>query len=69
MDLLQASEWLWQAHLAGHDEEYPRHLQTALLCIDQQQLLSAADQLVNATGGWLCLVNRLSPSLPWQADG
>lgn len=69
MDLLQASEWLWQAHLAGHDEQYPRHLQTALLCINQQQLLSAADRLLNATGGWLCLANRLSPGLPWQAVG
>lgn len=67
MDPVHASEWLWQAHLAGHDEQSSQALQAALLGIDKPRLLRAADQLLKASGGWLCLANRCSPGLPWLA--
>lgn len=63
MDLAQLSEWLWQAHLAGHDEHYPHQLQTALLQLKRSQLLDAAGQLNKATGGWIFLSNRPTSSL------
>jgi secreted Zn-dependent insulinase-like peptidase len=61
MDLQQSSEWLWQAHLAGHDAAlYPQQLREALLHFGKQPLLKAAEQLERATGGWLILTNGLS---------
>jgi secreted Zn-dependent insulinase-like peptidase len=57
MDPRQTSEWLWQAHLAGHDAGYPQQLREALLHFQQARLLKAAQQLEQATGGWLILTN------------
>lgn len=57
MDMPQLSEWLWQAHLAGHDQNYPQQLQSALLSLSKQQLLNAADQLNKATDSWVILSN------------
>ena len=57
MDLQQRSEWLWQAHLAGHDDTYPQQWCNALLHCGKQQLLKAAEQLERATGGWLIATN------------
>jgi len=57
MDPLPVCEWLWQAHLGGHDEHYPDQLKTALLQLERGHLLRAADQLSKATGGWVFLSN------------
>lgn len=57
MDLQQSSEWLWQAHLTGHDARYPQQLREALLHFEKQPLLKAAEQLERATGGWLILTS------------
>ncbi|MEB0079380.1 pyrroloquinoline quinone biosynthesis protein PqqF [Pseudomonas sp. CCI3.2] len=58
MDPLQASEWLWQAHMAGHGARYPEQLQTALLRLEKHELLTAICRLVGAADGWLYLSNR-----------
>lgn len=58
MDPLQTSEWLWQAHLAGHGARYAQQLQTALLRTEKCELLTAVCRLVSAAGGWLILSNR-----------
>ncbi|MDB6145939.1 MAG: coenzyme biosynthesis protein PqqF [Pseudomonas sp.] len=57
MDPRQISEWLWQAHLAGHDAGYPQQLRDALLQFKQASLLNAVKQLEQTTGGWLILTN------------
>lgn len=59
MDQQQSGEWLWQAHLAGHDAAYPQQLRDALLHCGKQPLLKAAEQLERATGGWLILTSGL----------
>ncbi|MEA9979018.1 MULTISPECIES: pyrroloquinoline quinone biosynthesis protein PqqF [unclassified Pseudomonas] len=58
MDPLQTSEWLWQAHLAGHGARYAQRLQAALLRTEKCELLTAVCRLVSAAGGWLILSNR-----------
>lgn len=63
MDPLPLCEWLWQAHLGGHDEHYPDQLKTALLQLERRHLLSAADQLNKATGGFIFLSNRSNSTL------
>lgn len=64
---LQAAEWLWQAKLAGHSSDYLTQLPEAILKIDRQALLAAAQRLNNAEGGWRCLANTACPGAPWQA--
>ncbi|MGV8919854.1 MAG: pyrroloquinoline quinone biosynthesis protein PqqF [Pseudomonas sp.] len=54
----QASEWLWQAYLAGRDVFYPLRLRDALLHFKKPQLLDAIDELQRASGEWLILTNR-----------
>ncbi|RON42819.1 coenzyme PQQ biosynthesis protein PqqF [Pseudomonas frederiksbergensis] len=63
---IQAAELLWQAKLAGHSSDYLTQLPEAILKIDRQALLAAAQSLRNAEGGWRCLANAACPGAPWQ---
>ncbi|WP_322845036.1 pyrroloquinoline quinone biosynthesis protein PqqF [Pseudomonas sp. B33.4] len=62
-----AAELLWQAKLAGHSSDYLEQLPAAILKLDRQSLLAAAQRLINADGGWLCLASDPVPETPWQA--
>ncbi|WP_456022942.1 pyrroloquinoline quinone biosynthesis protein PqqF [Pseudomonas protegens] len=62
-----AAELLWQARLAGHSSDYLEQLPAATLQLDRQALLAAAQRLINADGGWLCLASDPAPETPWQA--
>jgi coenzyme PQQ biosynthesis probable peptidase PqqF len=62
-----AAEILWQAKLAGHSSDYLEQLIIAIRQLDRQTLLSAAQRLINAEGGWLCLASDPAPETPWQA--
>jgi secreted Zn-dependent insulinase-like peptidase len=62
-----AAELLWQAKLAGHSSDYLEQLPTAILQLNRQSLLAAAQRLINADGGWLCLASAPAPETPWQA--
>lgn len=64
---VQAAELLWQAKLAGHSSDYLTQLPEAILKIDRQTLLAAAQRLNNAEGGWRCLASEACPGAPWQA--
>ncbi|KPY39522.1 Coenzyme PQQ synthesis protein F [Pseudomonas syringae pv. rhaphiolepidis] len=54
----QQADMQWQAHLAGHQGSHSQALQCALSNLDTHSLLAAAEQLTNATGGWLIVANR-----------
>ena len=58
----QLAELLWQAHLAGHGDDYLLHLQNALAALDCERLTGAARNLAGAAAGWLILANRPAPS-------
>lgn len=62
----EAAELLWQARLAGHSSEYLGQLSAAIGQLDRQALLNAAQRLINAEGGWLCLASNPAPEAPWQ---
>ncbi|WP_447787345.1 pyrroloquinoline quinone biosynthesis protein PqqF [Pseudomonas germanica] len=62
-----AAELLWQARLAGHSSDYLEQLIAAIGQLDRQTLLSAAQRLSNAEGGWLCLASDPAPETSWQA--
>ena len=62
-----AAELLWQAKLAGHSSDYLEQLIAAIGQLDRQTLLTAAQRLINAEGGWLCLATDSAPGAPWQA--
>jgi coenzyme PQQ biosynthesis probable peptidase PqqF len=61
MEHLQAAELLWQAHLAGHGNDYSTSLQHSLAHLRQDALLEAAHRLAQPDGARLCLSNRASP--------
>ncbi|WP_311883824.1 MULTISPECIES: pyrroloquinoline quinone biosynthesis protein PqqF [unclassified Pseudomonas] len=63
----EAAELLWQARLAGHSSDYLAQLTVAIGQLDRQTLLAAAQRLINAEGGWLCLASDPVPGSPWQA--
>ncbi|WP_415765746.1 pyrroloquinoline quinone biosynthesis protein PqqF [Pseudomonas sp. ZB1P45] len=63
----QAAELLWQGKLAGHSSEYLTQLPQAILMIDRETLLAAAQRLNQAEGGWRCLASGPCPGSPWQA--
>jgi coenzyme PQQ biosynthesis probable peptidase PqqF len=63
----QAAELLWQGKLAGRSSEYLIQLPQAILKIDRETLLAAAQRLNQAEGGWRCLASGLCPGSPWQA--
>ncbi|MDD1003731.1 pyrroloquinoline quinone biosynthesis protein PqqF [Pseudomonas sp. TNT2022 ID642] len=56
-----AAELLWQAKLAGHSSDYLEQLLAAIGRLDRQTLLAAAQRLINAEGGWLCLASDPAP--------
>jgi coenzyme PQQ biosynthesis probable peptidase PqqF len=62
-----AAELLWQAKLAGHSSDYLEQLTAAILQLDRQSLLAAAQRLINADRGWLCLASDQAPATPWRA--
>ncbi len=62
-----AAELLWQARLAGHSSDYLEQLISAIGQLDRQTLLAAAQRLINAEGGWLCLASDPAPQTAWQA--
>jgi predicted Zn-dependent peptidase len=66
MTAAQEAEFRWQAHLRGRGADYSEMLDEALKTMDRTTLLSAAGNLRDATGGWLCLTN--STVNPWQID-
>ncbi|CAI8963741.1 pyrroloquinoline quinone biosynthesis protein PqqF [Pseudomonas zeae] len=61
-----AAELLWQARLAGHSSDYLGQLLAAIGQLDRQALFNAAQRLINAEGGWLCLASDPAPGNPWQ---
>ena len=62
-----AAELLWQAKLAGHSSDYLEQLRLAIGQLNRQTLLRAAQRLISAEGGWLCLASDPAPETPWQA--
>ncbi|MED7667894.1 pyrroloquinoline quinone biosynthesis protein PqqF [Pseudomonas moraviensis subsp. stanleyae] len=62
-----AADLLWQSKLAGHSSDYHEHLVTAIRQLNRQALIAAAQRLINAEGGYLCLANEPVPGAPWQA--
>jgi coenzyme PQQ biosynthesis probable peptidase PqqF len=67
MDFKEAAELLWQARLAGHSSDYLEQLAAAASKLDRTAMLSAAQRLLNAEEGWLCLASAPAPAAPWQA--
>jgi secreted Zn-dependent insulinase-like peptidase len=63
----QAAELLWQGKLAGRSSDYLTQLPQAILKIDRETLLAAAQRLNQAEGGWRCLASGPCPGSPWQA--
>jgi coenzyme PQQ biosynthesis probable peptidase PqqF len=63
----QAAELLWQGKLVGHSSDYLTQLPEAILKIDRETLLAAAQRLNQAEGGWRCLASGPCPGSPWQA--
>ncbi|MCP1443044.1 coenzyme PQQ biosynthesis probable peptidase PqqF [Pseudomonas sp. GGS8] len=62
----QAAELLWQGKLAGHSSDYLKRLPQAVLMIDREALLAAAQRLNRADGGWRCLASGPCSGAPWQ---
>jgi coenzyme PQQ biosynthesis probable peptidase PqqF len=62
----QAAELLWQGKLAGHSSDYLQRLPQAILMIDREALLAAAQRLNRADGGWRCLASGPCSGAPWQ---
>lgn len=67
IDFKEAAELLWQARLAGHSSDYLERLVATIAALDRSTLLSAAQRLLDAEGGWLCLASAPAPAAPWQA--
>ena len=55
LGVLQASELVWQAKLAGHPSDYLTGLYTALMTMDTGTTLKAAEQINSPASRWLCL--------------
>jgi coenzyme PQQ biosynthesis probable peptidase PqqF len=69
LPLAQAAELLWHARLAGHPADYLEHLQQSILGLTREQMLDAAEQLIDATGGWRCIANGPCTKGSWQSPG
>ncbi|MFP3518214.1 pyrroloquinoline quinone biosynthesis protein PqqF [Pseudomonas sp. SIMBA_077] len=54
----QASEWLWQARLAGHSSGYFEALYAELIRLDLRTTLEAAQQINRPECAWLCLATQ-----------
>jgi secreted Zn-dependent insulinase-like peptidase len=62
LDIHQASEMLWQAHMAGHSTNYIERLQHSFAHLQQDGLQRAASRVALPEASVLCLSNRPSPS-------
>ena len=69
LPLAQAAELLWHARLAGHSADYLEHLQQSTQGLTREQMQHAAEQLIDATGGWRCIANGPIIQGPWQSPG
>jgi coenzyme PQQ biosynthesis probable peptidase PqqF len=63
MDTQQATEMLWQAHLAGHGPDYQTRLQHSLATFDRDTLLDAAGHLLQSAAARLYVANRCNPGI------
>jgi coenzyme PQQ biosynthesis probable peptidase PqqF len=63
----QAAEWLWQSKLAGRSSDDLKQLPGTILALNRTELISAAQRLIQAEGGWRCLSSGPCPGSPWQA--
>lgn len=61
LELENAAELLWQAHLNGHDDSALDDVKHYLSNLHESDLLAAVDQLTRRANGWLYLSNRSSP--------
>ncbi len=61
MEHPQAADLLWQAHLAGHGNDYSARLQHSLAHLQHAELLEAAHRLAHSESARLCLSNHSSP--------
>ncbi|WP_411391304.1 pyrroloquinoline quinone biosynthesis protein PqqF [Pseudomonas sp. MPB23] len=66
LPVAQAAELLWHAHLAGHPSDYLAQLQQQILALTRQDLQHAAQQLLDAAGGWRCLANGPRIDETWR---
>ncbi|NVZ62294.1 pyrroloquinoline quinone biosynthesis protein PqqF [Pseudomonas gingeri] len=65
----EAAELLWQAQLADRSSDHVEQLGPVIRSLGREQLLRAARQLEQASGGWLCLANGPGPTSGWQVTG
>ncbi len=66
MELGLAADSLWQARLAGHSSDFIDQLRKAFGRLRTDILLHAAQQLLEAQAGWLCLANQPPVDTTWQ---
>jgi secreted Zn-dependent insulinase-like peptidase len=69
LPIAQAAELLWQARLAGHPSDYLARLQHAIQALSREDLQRAAQQLLDAAGGWHCIANGPRIGEGWQSAG
>ena len=69
LPLAQATELLWHARLARHPADYLERLQQSIQSLTREQMLHAAEQLIDATGGWRCIANGPIINGQWQSPG
>ena len=69
LPLAQTAELLWHARLAGHPADYLERLQQSIQSLTREQMLHAAEQLIDATGGWRCIANGPIIKGQWQSPG
>ncbi|SDV11086.1 pyrroloquinoline quinone biosynthesis protein PqqF [Pseudomonas corrugata] len=62
----QAAELLWQGKLAGRPSDYLEQLYDAVAGLNREQLLDAAQRLIDAEGGRYCLSNGVCPDEHWH---
>ena len=69
LPVAQAAELLWHAQLAGHSSAYLGELQQLIQTRTQDDVQRAAQQLNDATGGWVCVANGPVVDESWQPRG
>ncbi|CDF96357.1 MULTISPECIES: pyrroloquinoline quinone biosynthesis protein PqqF [unclassified Pseudomonas] len=62
----QVAELLWQGKLAGRPSDYLEQLRDGIAGLNREQLLDAAQRLIDAEGGRHCLSNGPCPEEHWQ---
>lgn len=69
LPVASAAELLWHARLAGHSSAYLGELQQLIQTRTQDDVERAAQQLNDATGGWVCVANGPVVDESWQSRG